>query len=183
MPNILGSLPSLDNTDDTLKKLLASYQAPTVLSSGQAALNAALQPTDASTSSPSVLGKITSPGTGVAPSSDSIAYALPRIPSPNATPSEQGLVDSQNSLQDAQIHRSSLDKPKYDFSQHGVLGNIGHVLGRIGNIGGDILDPEATSLIPNSDLFNAHQKAGADAEVQKQTENSAHSRSQQALSH
>src|ERR1700689_77292 len=36
----------------------------------------------------------------------------------------------------------------------GVLGKIGHVLGRVGNIAGDIVAPATMSLIPGTDLNN-----------------------------
>lgn len=90
---------------------------------------------------PSVLGSVSSPSAG------SVA-----------------LTGAQNQLQ--------ADTPqKYDYSSHGVLGNIGHVLERFGNIAGDVLDPGATSLIPGSDLFKMRQLHQDHALLQQAQEN------------
>jgi hypothetical protein len=167
-PPVLGTVPGLsDDDDDAVNKLLASYTSPQVVSSGQAALQAAQAPADLQTTTPSVLGKVTSPGTGSAPGSDSVAYALPSIASPNASPSDQGLVDEKNSLQASQIQKAADTPEKYDYHAHGFGGNALHVLGRIGNIAGDILAPGQTSLIPGSDLFNARRLAGDNADVKQ----------------
>lgn len=77
------------------------------------------------------------------------------------------LNGADNDLQAAKDKVASDTPKKYDYSAHGVLGNIGHVLARSANIAGDILDPAATSLIPNSDLYNAHKRAGDIEEVDK----------------
>jgi hypothetical protein len=92
---------------------------------------------------PSVLGSVN------APSSGSLA-----------------LTDAQNKLQ--------ADSPQqYHYGAHGVLGNVGHVLERFGNIAGDILDPGATALIPGSDLFKQRQMAQDRSLVQQAQENKA----------
>lgn len=76
------------------------------------------------------------------------------------------LVNDQNKLQ--------ADTPqKYDYSSHGVLGNVAHVLERFGNIAGDVLDPGATSLIPGSDLFKRRQVAQDQRMIQTDMENKA----------
>lgn len=77
------------------------------------------------------------------------------------------LNGADNDLQAAKDKVAGDAPKKYDYSAHGVLGNIGHVIARTGNIVGDILDPAATSLIPNSDLYNAHKRAGDIEEVDK----------------
>lgn len=84
--------------------------------------------------------------------------------------SSLALNGADNDLQAAKDKVASDEPKKYDYSAHGVLGNIGHVLARSANIAGDILDPAATSLIPNSDLYNAHKRAGDLEEVDKATE-------------
>jgi hypothetical protein len=80
------------------------------------------------------------------------------------------LNSADNAVQAAQDKLAGDAPKKYDYSAHGVLGNIGHVLARSANIAGDIVDPKATSLIPNSDLYNAHKRAGDLEEVDKATE-------------
>jgi hypothetical protein len=69
-------------------------------------------------------------------------------------------------------HRGALEKEKQDYLQEhpwgssesahpGVFGKIGHVLGKIGNIAGDILAPTVMADIPGSDMNRAMQKQGA----------------------
>ena len=82
------------------------------------------------------------------------------------------LTDAQNKLQ--------ADTPQqYHYGAHGVLGNIGHVLERFGNIAGDILDPGATALIPGSDLFKQRQMAQDRSLIQQATENKAAEQAEQ----
>lgn len=73
-----------------------------------------------------------------------------------AAPSRAKLAfDAANQGIDAAKAKLAADTPqKYDYSAHSVLGNIGHVIGRFGNIAGDIVDPNATARIPGSDLNN-----------------------------
>lgn len=89
-----------------------------------------------------------------------------------AAPSSASLTlnGADNDLQAAKDKLASDAPKKYDYSAHGVLGNVGHVLARSANVVGDILDPAATSLIPNSDLYNAHKRAGDQEEVDKLNE-------------
>jgi hypothetical protein len=59
---------------------------------------------------------------------------------------------------------------KYDWHAHGPLGNVGHVIARVGNIAGDILDPRASALVP-SDLWNERKQTADKADIQQKTEN------------
>lgn len=110
------------------------------------ALAATVQPDD-NVPTPGVLGSVS------APSSSSIA-----------------LNSADNDVQAAKDRYAGDVPKKYDYSAHSVLGNVGHVLARTANIAGDILDPAATSLIPGSDLYNAHKRAGDLEEVDKANE-------------
>src|ERR1700683_3186519 len=100
---------------------------------------------------PSVLGNVN------APTVSDIIQPQANVPVPSVlgtvdAPSRSSLAlnSADNDVQSAQ-DRVQADTPKpYDWHAHGVLGNIGHVITRAANIGGDILDPAATSLIPNS---------------------------------
>lgn len=79
------------------------------------------------------------------------------------------LNSADNTLQAAQDKLKADTPHKYDYSAHGVLGNVGHVIGRFGNIAGDILDPAATARIPGSDLNNEEKLATDRAAVDKAT--------------
>ena len=101
--------------------------------------------------------------------------AIPSVlGSVGATPaSAVALVGAQNDLQAAKDKMTADTPKKYDYSAHSVLGNVGHVLGRFGNIAGDILDPEATARIPGSDLNTKEKLATDQANVDKATTNQA----------
>lgn len=115
----------------------------------QPTVGAQVTPDDA-VPTPSVLGSVN------APSSSSLA-----------------LNGVDNDVQAAR-DRVAADAPhKYDYSAHGVLGNIGHVIARTGNIVGDVLDPQATALIPNSDLYNARMRQTHMDELDKAQEKQA----------
>lgn len=88
----------------------------------------------------------------------------------NAPSSADLALNGANSTLQSARDKYAADTPqKYDYSAHGVLGNIGHVIGRVGNIAGDILDPEAASLIPHSDLWNARKLFEDQQDVDKAT--------------
>src|SRR5437899_8285665 len=44
----------------------------------------------------------------------------------------------------------------------GRLGKIGHVLAKIGNIAGDVIDPAAMAIIPGTELHRGVEEAGAE---------------------
>lgn len=103
-----------------------------------------------------------------------------QVPDDSASPGILGSVNApssaslalngaDNNLQAAQSKLEGDRPKKYDYSAHGVLGNVGHVLGRVANVAGDILDPAATSLIPGSDLNNAYKLSGDQEDVDKAT--------------
>lgn len=94
-----------------------------------------------------------------------------QTPVPSVLGSVNAPSDGSVALTGAQNKLQADTPQKYDYSSHGVLGNIGHVLERFGNIAGDVLDPGATSLIPGSDLFKARQVHQDQALIQQAQEN------------
>jgi hypothetical protein len=148
--------PSIDGDTKPLKTLLGTYQPPQVVSGG------------------GILGAISqAPQLPDAPFQTQDNVALPSALGSVSAPSRSSLSlnSADNSVQAAQ-DKLSADTPKaYDYKQHGFGGNALHVLGRVGNIAGDILDPAATSLIPNSDLYNQRRLAGDEERLDKATSN------------
>lgn len=122
---------------------------------------------------PNIFPSIQTQGAGIVPYDTSVPQdsILGNVSAPSS--SSVALTGAGNALQAAQDKYKADTPQKYDYSAHGVLGNIGHVLGRVGNIAGDILDPEAASLIPHSDLWNARRLYEDQGDVDKATENQA----------
>lgn len=55
-------------------------------------------------------------------------------------------------------------------SEHpGFIGKVGHVLARVGNIAGDVLDPAAMSLIPGTDLYKSAARHNAERGLEAAT--------------
>lgn len=96
---------------------------------------------------------------------------LQQVPQASILGSVNGPSRADLALNAAQAKLQSDTPQKYDYSAHSVLGNVGHVLGRVGNIAGDILDPEAASLIPHSDLWNARRLYEDQGNVDTATKN------------
>jgi hypothetical protein len=94
------------------------------------------------------------PGQPAIPGGGGVRPMVPPVPpvTPGIAPgaAAPGSVDFyQNELQRALAHRGD------QLSDHpSFLGKVGHVLGRIGNIAGDIVAPATMSLIPGTDLYN-----------------------------
>ena len=171
MANALGTI---SQPDDTLAKLLATYQAPDVTSGGGALGTIAQAKLGASTAQPTL------PEVAAAHGLDLQTQDPVAMPDQSSILGSVGAPSQASQNLTAAENKRQADTPTpYDYHAHGWLGNVGHVLGRIGNITGDILDPEATSLIPNSDLFNARRLAGDNADVQQQTENVAAEKKEQ----
>lgn len=95
------------------------------------------------------------------------APVVSRIP----TSLEQEQTVDQQKLNDLRTHDT------YDFSQHGKLRNIGHVLSKIGNIAGDIFAPATMANIPGTDLNRQVQEGSLSSRLQalaaEQSENEA----------
>jgi hypothetical protein len=157
LPLILP-LPAMTDQDGNPLAKLPSYQSPQVVSG------------------PSVLGNVndpTSPNLTSPARATNVDYPTNSILGSVGIPSRASL-SSTSADNDVQAAKDKLaaDSPKpYDYHAHGVLGNIGHIAARVGNIAGDFLDPAATSLIPHSDLYNARVLAGDQANLQQQKEN------------
>lgn len=96
-----------------------------------------------------------------------------QAPSPSVLGSVSAPSNADLALNGANAKLQSDTPQQYHYGAHGVLGNVGHVLERFGNIAGDILDPGATALIPGSDLFKQRQVAQDHALVQQAEENKA----------
>lgn len=69
-----------------------------------------------------------------------------------------------------QVERDKLiDEQKHPWgtpeNHPGVVGKIGHVLSRIGNIAGDVVAPATMSLIPGTDLNRRAQEAGLETRL------------------
>lgn len=87
---------------------------------------------------------------------------FPPINDPNSP-----LATSTAAVQ-AALGKVQTDTPQpYDYSAHSVLGNVGHVLGRVGNIAGDILDPRVTPLIPGTDEYKERRLSEDQGELDK----------------
>jgi hypothetical protein len=99
------------------------------------------------------------------------------LPSKELTYEEQ-LQQLKNDHKSALAERTPDGKVKADYIQEqindlhkntpwgspgnhpGILGKIGHVAAKVGNIAGDVLEPGIMSLIPGTDLNNRAQEAG-----------------------
>ncbi len=148
--------------DDPLKTALGTYAPPAVVSGGGplgAIAQASSQPT--------------APQLPDSPFKTQDAVPVPSVLGSVSAPSRSSLAlnSADNDVQRAQDQLQADTPKKYDYHAHGFGGNLLHVLGRVGNITGDILDPAATSLIPNSDLYNARRLAGDEANLQQQKQN------------
>jgi hypothetical protein len=58
------------------------------------------------------------------------------------------------------LAQEEYDRTSYDPREHGTLGKIGHVLGKIGNIAGDVLIPNVMANVPGTDLNKRLEEAG-----------------------
>lgn len=94
-------------------------------------------------------------------SKESYSAGMPRV---TAAPFSSGYFqqrEAQNQYEHAHPWGS-------DVSAHpGIMGKIGHVLGRIGNIAGNALTPGVMAEIPGTDLNRRLQSAGNEAGFQK----------------
>lgn len=166
-------LPTLQTPDDdTLAKLLATYQAPTVVSGGGPLGTTMQAKLGSSTAQPTLLpslGTVQTQDTVPMPTQD--LSLLPTVSAPSRA--SLGSTDADNALVAAQAKEKADTPQKYDWSQHSLLGKIGHVAAGIGNAVGDAYSPELMTLINGTTLNKEARLAQDKKDVQLKTENAA----------
>lgn len=170
----ISLLPSLQQPDDdTLAKILGTYKSPSVIGGGgpqgtiaQAKLGGS---TAQPTSSTSLLPMFSQQDNVPMPSQD--LTLLPALAAPSRA--SLGSTDADNALTAAQAKEKADTPQKYDWSQHSLLGKIGHVAGSIGNAIGDAYSPELMTLLPGTQLNKEARLFQDKQDVQKKTENAA----------
>lgn len=98
----------------------------------------------------------------------------PQVTQAPPSPIEQQVTETSRRLKDLQGHDT------YDYSQHGKLRNIGHVLSKIGNVAGDIFAPSTMALVPGTDLNRQVQEGSLSARLQSLAQEQAENEQRQA---
>jgi hypothetical protein len=167
MGNVPGNtLATIDPDKVRQLQLLSSGLAPSTPPPSGAGTTAGLHPlakiaaTPSAAAAPVLEGgpQIAPPIAPTTPSLPGLNFkqrqALPQT-SPGVTPTDSTFF--QNKLE--RIEDQKANPLGSAENNPTTLGKIGHTLGRIGNVAGDILDPKLTARIPGSDLNRQAQEA------------------------